>query len=225
MNAALGWQNRDGRTQQRAHGPGSKVRPANRRVAPGRATMPPAGHSRRIHRRRRPAARRSGLLHRCLRRARRPTEIERRFALGRPAYARSRRVLSAPGETADRGWPLSHLPLLIDEAEWRRSPPASCSARNCWKLVLADLYGEGRLVARARAGGRRSPAAPNICARSAASSRRAAVICNSTPPISAAGPMGAGGCWATVPRRRRARAMRWRTASCCRAPFRRSTSR
>jgi hypothetical protein len=75
----------------------------------------------------------------------------------------------APGETADRLWLLSHLPLIIDEADWLH-PPASRSAQ-LLEMVLRDSM--------AMAGCRRwcppppSPAATNICGRFAASNRRA----------------------------------------------------
>jgi uncharacterized circularly permuted ATP-grasp superfamily protein len=87
------------------------------------------------------------------------------------------------------------------------------------ELVLSDIYGEGRLIAEGRYPRRRLPAAPNICARFAVSSRQAAAISIFTPRTSAAGPTGAGGCSATAPRRRPARATRWKTGWCCRAPF------
>src|SRR5438874_11609940 len=53
----------------------------------------------------------------------------------------------APGETADRMWPLSHLPLLIDEAEWQQLTAGIVQRAQLLELVLSDLYGEGRLVA------------------------------------------------------------------------------
>ena len=57
---------------------------------------------------------------RCLRRAcRRP-----RSSAASPAADRHLReagvTYRAPGETAERLWPLSHLPLLIDEADWQQ---------------------------------------------------------------------------------------------------------
>ena len=53
----------------------------------------------------------------------------------------------APGETADRLWPLSHLPLLIDEADWQQLTAGIVQRAQLLELVLSDLYGEGRLVA------------------------------------------------------------------------------
>src|SRR5260221_2775970 len=53
----------------------------------------------------------------------------------------------APGETADRLWPLSHLPLLIGEADWQQLTDGIVQRAQLLELVLSDLYGEGRLVA------------------------------------------------------------------------------
>src|SRR3982074_2934449 len=53
----------------------------------------------------------------------------------------------APGETADRLWPLSHLPLLIGEADWQQLSAGIVQRAQLLELVLSDLYGEGRLVA------------------------------------------------------------------------------
>ncbi len=49
-----------------------------------------------------------------------PGEIERRFASAISTCARPASTYRAPGEVADRMWPLSHLPLLIDEVEWKQ---------------------------------------------------------------------------------------------------------
>src|SRR5450631_2726225 len=48
---------------------------------------------------------------------------------------------------ADRLWPLSHLPLLIDEAEWQQLTAGIVQRAQLLELVLGDLYGEGRLIA------------------------------------------------------------------------------
>jgi uncharacterized circularly permuted ATP-grasp superfamily protein len=53
----------------------------------------------------------------------------------------------APGETADRMWPLSHLPLIIDEADWQQLTTGIAQRAQLLEMVLRDLYGEGRLVA------------------------------------------------------------------------------
>src|ERR1700686_4139095 len=43
-------------------------------------------------------------------------------------------------------WSLSHLPLLIDEAEWQQLTAGIVQRAQLIELVLGDLYGEGRLV-------------------------------------------------------------------------------
>ena len=48
-----------------------------------------------------------------------PVEIERRFGAADRHMREAGVSYRAPGESADRHWPLSHLPLLIDEAEWQ----------------------------------------------------------------------------------------------------------
>src|ERR1044072_9508780 len=45
-----------------------------------------------------------------------PGDIERRFASADRHLREAGVTYRAPGETADRLWPLSHLPLIIDEA-------------------------------------------------------------------------------------------------------------
>src|ERR1700751_505836 len=47
-----------------------------------------------------------------------PADIERRFGAADRHLKEAGVTYRAPGESADRQWALSHLPLLIDEAEW-----------------------------------------------------------------------------------------------------------
>src|SRR6202171_20446 len=49
-----------------------------------------------------------------------PAEIDRRFGAAARHLREAGVTYRAPGENADRLWPLSHLPLLIDEAEWQQ---------------------------------------------------------------------------------------------------------
>src|SRR6202012_1916658 len=76
-----------------------------------------------------------------------PAEIERRFETADRHLREAGVSYRAPGETSDRMWPLSHLPLLIDEVEWRQLTAAIVQRAELLELVLSDLYGEGRLVA------------------------------------------------------------------------------
>ena len=76
-----------------------------------------------------------------------PDEIERRFGIADRHLREAGVTYRAPGETADRPWPLSHLPLLIDEAEWQQLAAGIAQRAELLELVLRDIYGEGRLVA------------------------------------------------------------------------------
>src|SRR3982074_1604131 len=76
-----------------------------------------------------------------------PADIERRFASADRHLREAGVTYRAPGETADRLWPLSHLPLIIDEADWQQLTSAITQRARLLEMVLGDLYGEGRLVA------------------------------------------------------------------------------
>src|ERR1700733_3991514 len=76
-----------------------------------------------------------------------PGDIERRFGTADRHLREAGVSYRAPGETSDRIWPLSHLPLLIDDAEWRQLSAGIVQRAELLELVLSDLYGEGRLVA------------------------------------------------------------------------------
>ncbi|MEN3287412.1 MAG: hypothetical protein V7634_1712 [Bradyrhizobium sp.] len=76
-----------------------------------------------------------------------PADIERRFASADRHLREAGITYRAPGESTERLWPLSHLPLLIDEAEWQQLSAGIAQRAELLELVLRDLYGEGRLVA------------------------------------------------------------------------------
>ena len=76
-----------------------------------------------------------------------PADIERRFASADRHLREAGVTYRAPGETADRLWPLSHLPLIIDEADWKQLTAGIAQRAQLLETVLRDLYGEGRLVA------------------------------------------------------------------------------
>src|SRR5271167_4886420 len=76
-----------------------------------------------------------------------PAEIERRFGTADRHLREAGVSYRAPGETADRLWPLSHLPLLIDETEWQQLSAGIVQRAELLELVLIDLYGDGRLIA------------------------------------------------------------------------------
>src|SRR5690349_5069682 len=76
-----------------------------------------------------------------------PADIERRFASADRHLREAGVTYRAPGETADRLWPLSHLTLIIDEADWQQLTTGIAQRAQLFEMVLRDLYGEGRLVA------------------------------------------------------------------------------
>ena len=51
------------------------------------------------------------------------------------------------GESVERPWPLSHIPVLIDEADWHSLSAALVQRADLLEALMADLYGENRLVA------------------------------------------------------------------------------
>ncbi len=50
------------------------------------------------------------------------------------------------GETDERPWPVSPVPLLIDSGEWKGIEAGVAQRAALLETVLADLYGPGRLV-------------------------------------------------------------------------------
>src|SRR5262245_42990545 len=76
-----------------------------------------------------------------------PADIGRRFGAADRHLREAGVTYRAPGESAERLWPLSHLPLLIDEADWQQLSAGIAQRAQLLELVLRDIYGEGRLVA------------------------------------------------------------------------------
>src|SRR6201992_3636026 len=76
-----------------------------------------------------------------------PSDIERRFGSADRHLREAGVTYRAPGETADRSWPLSHLPLLIGEAEWQQLTAGIVQRAQLLEMVLSELYGDGRLIA------------------------------------------------------------------------------
>lgn len=50
-------------------------------------------------------------------------------------------------EASERAWPLSHMPLLIDETEWAMIADGLRERADLLEAVCADIYGPNRLVA------------------------------------------------------------------------------
>ncbi len=76
-----------------------------------------------------------------------PDEITQRFA------AADRRIRDmgisyrVHGETRERSWPLSHMPLLISETEWQEIRSGIEQRAELLERVLADIYGPAQLIA------------------------------------------------------------------------------
>ncbi|TDL86426.1 circularly permuted type 2 ATP-grasp protein [Meridianimarinicoccus aquatilis] len=78
-----------------------------------------------------------------------PEEIEMRFTRG-DRYLRDAGVFYRKYETegpAERDWPLSHVPVMIAETEWDRITAGLIQRADLLERVVADIYGENRLVA------------------------------------------------------------------------------
>jgi len=52
-----------------------------------------------------------------------------------------------PQDTTERDWPLSHMPLLIDETEWNVIADGLVQRADLLESIIADLYGPNNLVA------------------------------------------------------------------------------
>jgi uncharacterized circularly permuted ATP-grasp superfamily protein/uncharacterized alpha-E superfamily protein len=51
------------------------------------------------------------------------------------------------GEAGERAWPMSRLPLLIEEGDWKEIAAGVAQRASVIEALLADVYGAGRLVA------------------------------------------------------------------------------
>ena len=78
-----------------------------------------------------------------------PDDIARRFARG-DQYLRDAGVFFrqyGQSDSTDRAWPLSHVPVLIHDSEWKTICAGLIQRADLLEEVVADLYGENRLVA------------------------------------------------------------------------------
>ena len=77
-----------------------------------------------------------------------PEDIERRQARAEQ-YLRDSGVFYrqyGSGQSTERPWPLSPVPVLIDQADWTRVATALIQRANLLEALMADLYGDNRLV-------------------------------------------------------------------------------
>jgi len=73
-------------------------------------------------------------------------EIERRFATADRHIRDTGVSYRAYGDTSERAWPLSHLPLLIETAEWAEIAAGVTQRARLLEAVVADIYGQASLV-------------------------------------------------------------------------------
>jgi uncharacterized circularly permuted ATP-grasp superfamily protein/uncharacterized alpha-E superfamily protein len=81
-----------------------------------------------------------------------PEEVDRRFAAADRHLRESGvfyRVYEDPAG-AVRPWPLSHVPLLIDAAEWRELQAGLIQRADLIEAILKDIYGPANLVREGR---------------------------------------------------------------------------
>lgn len=52
-----------------------------------------------------------------------------------------------PESESERDWPLSHIPLMVNEAEWQQISASLAERADLLEGIMADVYGENRLVA------------------------------------------------------------------------------
>jgi len=78
-----------------------------------------------------------------------PEEITQRKARGDQYLADAGVFYRQYGtkDAAERNWPLSHMPVLIDEEEWNRISAGLIQRVELLEQVVADLYGDNQLVA------------------------------------------------------------------------------
>jgi len=76
-------------------------------------------------------------------------DLAKRFARG-DQYLRDAGVLFRQYDEAvstEREWPLSHIPVIMEEAEWAQIASGLTQRADLLELVVRDLYGDNQLVA------------------------------------------------------------------------------
>ena len=75
-----------------------------------------------------------------------PSEMQQRFAAADRRIRNRGLSYRVQGEKDERVWPISRMPLLVTEEEWRRIARGVAQRAELLERVLADIYGEGYLV-------------------------------------------------------------------------------
>jgi len=76
-----------------------------------------------------------------------PSELQQRFAAADRRIRNRGLSYRVAGEKDERVWPISRMPLLIPESEWRRIAKGVVQRAELLERLLVDVYGEGRLIA------------------------------------------------------------------------------
>ena len=71
-----------------------------------------------------------------------PNEVQQRFAAADRRIRNRGLSYRVAGEKDERGWPISRMPLLITESEWRQIAEGVTQRADLLERVLADVYGE-----------------------------------------------------------------------------------
>lgn len=78
-----------------------------------------------------------------------PADVAERFARG-DQYLRDAGVFyrqHGPSDPGERAWPLSHVPVMLHDSEWRSIEAGLIQRAELLEDLAADLYGPNRLVA------------------------------------------------------------------------------
>lgn len=122
----------------------------------------------------------------------------------------------------DRPWALDLLPNLLSAAEWEPIAAGVAQRARLLNALLADLYGDQRLLAEGLLPSELVFGHPNFLWPALGIRRPAGFSCTAMPWTWRAMPTDAGRSLPTAPRLRPARAMRWRTGRSSRGPCRNS---
>ena len=76
-----------------------------------------------------------------------PNEIQQSFATADRRIRNRGLSYRVAGEKDERVWPISRMPLLLTEEEWRGIAAGVAQRAELMERMLADVYGEGRLIA------------------------------------------------------------------------------
>ncbi len=76
-----------------------------------------------------------------------PNEIEQRFAAADRRIREMGISYRVHGETRERSWPLSHMPLLVSETDWVEIRAGIEQRVDLMERILDDIYGPSKLIA------------------------------------------------------------------------------